>query len=175
MSIKRSWIMPCGLAIALSLAVSVSAQRRRPAEGSRNDPSNKTADSAQKHSDSTKKDPVALRPYKDVITPDMQAQTGFFTIYRKDSKFYFEIPVSLYGREILFVNRVAKAAADMRNGSSGYAGDQIGSRCIVLKWGLPVNCFFAGSPSLNIRMTVRGRCSRLCRKTMCRLSRWLSR
>jgi uncharacterized protein DUF4953/uncharacterized protein DUF5117/uncharacterized protein DUF5118 len=126
MSIKRSWIMPCSLAIALSLAVSVRAQHRRPAEDSKTDPSKKMADSAQKHSDSVKKDPAALRPYKDVITPDMQGQTGFFTIYRKENKFYFEIPCSLYGREILFVNRVAKAAADMRNGSAGYAGDQIG-------------------------------------------------
>ena len=56
----------------------------------------------------------------------MKTYNGFFTVHQKDDKYYFEIPNSLLGRDILFVNRIAKASADMRNGAAGYAGDQIG-------------------------------------------------
>ena len=63
--------------------------------------------------------------FPNVITGDMEASRGFFTVYRKNERYFFEIPRSLYGRDILFVNRVAKASADMRNGAAGYAGDVI--------------------------------------------------
>jgi Met-zincin/Domain of unknown function (DUF5117)/Domain of unknown function (DUF5118) len=123
---KRSWIIPCSLAFALSLAIGAGAQRRAPSDDRKSDSAAKTGDTTQRHSDSARKAPPAIRPYKDVITPDMKTQTGFFTVHRKEDKFYFEIPYSLFGRDILFVNRIAKASVDMRNGGAGYAGDQIG-------------------------------------------------
>ncbi len=86
------------------------------------------SDTTQHHADSARKGPgpVPVRPYKDVITSGMKVSKGFFAIYQKDDKYFFEIPDSLLDRDILLVNRIAKASADMRNGSAGYAGDQIG-------------------------------------------------
>lgn len=82
------------------------------------DPAKKTADSLKKVN--------ALKPYGEIITKTTKTQKGFITVHQKENKYYFEIPNAILNREILFVNRIAKASADMRNGSSGYAGDQIG-------------------------------------------------
>lgn len=120
---KNSWVYPCTLAMALSFAGGAHAQRRHsepPKVPVSSDTTHK-ADSARKGPQ-----PQPIRPYKDVITAGMKSYHGFFTVYQKDEKYYFEIPNALMGRDILFVNRVAKASADMRNGSFGYAGDQIG-------------------------------------------------
>ncbi|HWK02753.1 MAG TPA: zinc-dependent metalloprotease [Puia sp.] len=120
---KRPWIYPCALAIALSLANNANAQHKRQRADIL---SVRPADTTQRHSDSSKRGVPPVRPYKDVITPDMQTYKGFFTVHRKEDKYYFEIPNALLGRDILVVNRVAKASADMRNGAFGYAGDEIG-------------------------------------------------
>ncbi|MCD0488362.1 zinc-dependent metalloprotease [Pedobacter sp. MC2016-14] len=82
------------------------------------DPLKKTADSLKKAK--------ALKPYGEIITKNTISQKGFFTVHKKDNKYFFEVPNVILGREILVVSRIAKASADMRNGNSGYAGDQIG-------------------------------------------------
>ncbi|MBE9602436.1 zinc-dependent metalloprotease [Pedobacter sp. MC2016-24] len=82
------------------------------------DPAKKTADSLKKA--------TALKPYAEIITKTTKTQKGFITVHQKENKYYFEIPNAILNREILFVNRVSKASADMRNGANGYAGDQIG-------------------------------------------------
>lgn len=82
------------------------------------DPAKKTADSLKKA--------TALKPYAEIITKGTKTQTGFITIHQKDTKYFFEVPNSILNREILIVNRVSKAATEMRNGASGYAGDEIG-------------------------------------------------
>src|SRR5262245_31156854 len=67
------------------------------------------------------------RAYKDIITDKAITDDGLFKVHKVDEKYYFEIPDSLLGRDILVVNRISKAAAGMRNFFFGYAGDQIGS------------------------------------------------
>lgn len=82
-------------------------------------------DAAKKTADSLKK-VKALKPYAEIITKDTKSQTGFITVHKKESKYFFEVPNNVLKREILIVGRVSKASADMRNGAYGYAGDQIG-------------------------------------------------
>jgi len=83
----------------------------------------------------------ALRPYGDIITKGTQTQKGFFTVHKKDNRYFFEIPKAILGREILIVSRIAKASADMRNGINGYAGDQIGETVYQFEKG-PENRLF---------------------------------
>src|SRR5216117_1797663 len=66
------------------------------------------------------------KPYKEIITDKAKTDEGLFKVHKLDDKYYFEIPDSLLNRDILVVNRISKAAAGMRNGFFGYAGDQIG-------------------------------------------------
>lgn len=81
------------------------------------------------------------RPYKDVITSKAVTDQGLFAVHKLDDKYFFEIGDSILGREILVVNRLTKAAAGMRNGFFGFAGDQIGQSVIRFEKG-PNNKIF---------------------------------
>ncbi len=100
---------------------------------------------AQVKTDSTKAGATGLptmgrnnggpKPYKEVITDKAKTDDGLFKVHKVDDKFYFEIPDSLLYRDILVVNRISKAAAGMRSGFFGYAGDQIGQNVIRFEKG----------------------------------------
>jgi len=78
-----------------------------------------------------------MKPYKELITAKAVSQKGMFSVHKADDKFYFEIPDSLFGRDILIVNRISKASAGMRAPGSffGYGGDQIGQNVIRFEKG----------------------------------------
>ncbi|RYF81777.1 MAG: DUF5117 domain-containing protein, partial [Chitinophagaceae bacterium] len=88
------------------------------------------------------------KPYSEVITAKAKTDKGLFKTHRVDDKFYFEIPDSLLGREILVVNRISKAPAGPRAGFTGYAGDQIGENVITFEKG-PGNKIFLRSSSFS--------------------------
>ena len=70
------------------------------------------------------------KPFSEVITSKAVSDPGMFTVHKVDEKYFFEIPYTMMGREILVVSRISKAAAGMRNGFFGFAGDQIGQNVI---------------------------------------------
>lgn len=59
------------------------------------------------------------KPYKEVITDKAVTQKGLFTVHKIEDKYYFEIPDSVMGNEILAVTRFSKVAG----GSSTYGGE----------------------------------------------------
>ena len=76
------------------------------------------------------------RPYNEIITAKAKTNKGLFTVHYVDDKYYFEIPDSILGRELLIVNRISKSAAGSRSGSMmGYAGDEIGENEISFEKG----------------------------------------
>ena len=81
------------------------------------------------------------KPYKEVITDKAKTDDGLFKVHKIEDKYYFEIPDSLLNRDILVVNRISKAAAGMRSGFFGYAGDQIGQNVVRFEKG-PNNKIF---------------------------------
>jgi hypothetical protein len=81
------------------------------------------------------------KPYQDVITSKAATDEGLFSVHKIDDKYFLEIADSMFGREILVVNRISKAAAGMRNGFFGYAGDQVGQNVIRFEKG-PNNKMF---------------------------------
>src|SRR5215217_6296376 len=88
------------------------------------------------------------KPYADVITAKAKTDKGLFSTHKVEDKYYFEIPDSLLGREILVVNRIAKAPAGPRAGFIGYAGDIIGKNEILFEKG-PNNKIFLRSLSFD--------------------------
>ncbi|ALI98141.1 zinc-dependent metalloprotease [Rufibacter tibetensis] len=74
------------------------------------------------------------KPYAEVITDKAQSKSGFFKTHKVEDKYFFELADSVLGREILVVNRISKAGAEVR-ASSGYAGDQIGSAVVMFEKG----------------------------------------
>jgi hypothetical protein len=75
------------------------------------------------------------KPYNEVITAKAKTQKGFFTVHKVEDKYYFEIPDSLLHRDLLVVNRISTAAAELRMQRICYAGDQIGENVIQFEKG----------------------------------------
>ena len=53
----------------------------------------------------------APKAFKEVITSKAVSQKGLFTVHKVEDKYYFEIPNSLMGRQILAVTRYVKVPA----------------------------------------------------------------
>lgn len=63
------------------------------------------------------------QPYDKVITKKAKTDKGLFTAHQVDDNYYYEIPDSLFGREILTVSRIAKTATDF-----GYGGEKLNTQ-----------------------------------------------
>jgi len=68
---------------------------------------------------------VGIKPYREVITAKAKTDDGMFKVHKIDDKYFFEIPDSLLGREILMISRIAKTA----NGI-GYGGEKLGQQTL---------------------------------------------
>jgi hypothetical protein len=88
------------------------------------------------------------RPYKSIITDKAVSRNGLFKTHKIDDKYYFEIGDSVLNRDILVVNRIARAGAEVRS-ADGYAGDQIGSTVIKFEKG-PNNRIFLRKVSYSV-------------------------
>ena len=77
----------------------------------------------------------APRNYYNLMRHREVIRKGLFTVHKVADNYYFEIPDSILGRDLLVVARIAQGAAGIRPGHSGYAGDQIGSTIIRFEKG----------------------------------------
>jgi hypothetical protein len=123
--VKHSFFFPFAICSLLCLADAVDAQQR-PATDSTNNPGNRNM-----------RPPVSggMRPYQEVVPASARTDKGMFHVHKVGERYLLEIPDSLLKREILVVNRIAKAAAGSRAGFLGYAGDMIGENVIRFEKG----------------------------------------
>ncbi|MFT5819694.1 MAG: hypothetical protein ACI8ZM_000919 [Crocinitomix sp.] len=68
-----------------------------------------------------------IKSYSKVITKDAETDEGLFKVHKVDKDYFYEIPDSLFGREMLMVTRIAKTAAGM-----GFGGGKQNEQ--VLRW-----------------------------------------
>ena len=68
-----------------------------------------------------------IKPYDEVITDEAETDEGLFWVHKVDDIYYYEIPDSLMGREMLMVTRIAKSADKL-----GYGGEKANTQ--VLRW-----------------------------------------
>ena len=87
--------------IALSLSVSSCAVFQKQDK----------KDAKTASSEESKKDKDGMKPYAKVITKDAKSDEGLFTVHKVDEKYFYEIPDSLFNREMLTVTRIAKTAS----------------------------------------------------------------
>ncbi|MBO0321609.1 zinc-dependent metalloprotease [Muricauda sp. CAU 1633] len=71
--------------------------------------------------------PGDIKPYDKVITKEAKTDTGLFSVHEVDDKYYYEIPDSLFTREMLMVSRISKTATGI-----GFGGGKINTQ--VLRW-----------------------------------------
>jgi hypothetical protein len=93
--------------------------------------------------------PKGPKPYKDIITDRAITRKGLLSVHRIDDKWFFEIGDSILNRDILLVNRIAKAPANTRAGFFGYAGDEINQNVIRFEKG-PNNKLFLRNISYSV-------------------------
>jgi hypothetical protein len=78
----------------------------------------------------TKKGPKA---FKEVIDSTAVSSVGLMTVHKVADKWYFEIPDSLFGRDIMTVTRYAQTAA----GAGAFGGEEINRQ--VIRWEMGPN------------------------------------
>ena len=132
------------LVASLMMSTGSSAQRRIP--GSLPEGQANTARTDTTRPNMPAKKPSEPKPYREVITSKAISAKGFFKVHKVEDRYFFEIPDSLFNRDILVVNRITKAAAGGRVSMMGYSGDQIGKNVIQFGKG-PNNRIFLKSIS----------------------------
>ncbi len=71
------------------------------------------------------------KAFAELITKKAVSQKGVFTVHFQDDKYYFEIPDSLLGREMLAVTRFAKVAGGARR----YGGEEVNEQSLLFEKG----------------------------------------
>ncbi|QES87792.1 zinc-dependent metalloprotease [Rhizosphaericola mali] len=70
--------------------------------------------------------PSEIKPYKEVIPDSAITHKGLFTIHEVEDKYFFEIPDSLFGREIMVVTRYVSVPG----GAGVYGGEIVNQQTI---------------------------------------------
>ena len=68
-----------------------------------------------------------IEAYDKVITKEAITDKGLFDVHRIDAKYFYEIPDSLFNKEMLMVSRISKTASGI-----GFGGGKINTQ--VLRW-----------------------------------------
>jgi hypothetical protein len=81
--------------------------------------------SAKKSDSKPKKEDI--KPYADVITKEALSDAGLFMVHKIDDTFFYEIPDTLFDKEMLMVTRISKTASGI-----GFGGGKQNTQ--VLRW-----------------------------------------
>ena len=87
----------------------------------------KNKDNSSKNTTKPKPKKDGIKPYSEVITKDAVSDEGLFKVHKIDTDFYYEIPDSLFEKEMLMVSRIAKTASGI-----GFGGGKQNTQ--VLRW-----------------------------------------
>ncbi|HTN35864.1 MAG TPA: zinc-dependent metalloprotease [Arachidicoccus sp.] len=90
------------------------------------------------------KKPNPIKPYKEIIPDSAISHTGLFTIHDVDNEWFFEIPDSLFNRDILVVTRFDKVPG----GAGVYAGEIVNQQMVRFVKGPDKNVF------LQLKLTI---------------------
>ncbi|WP_236975308.1 zinc-dependent metalloprotease [Membranihabitans maritimus] len=88
----------------------------------------KDSEKEKTESDSTKKEKE--KTYSDFITDEAKSMAGMFTVHKVEEKYYFELPDSIFQRDIMAVTRIAKTPT-----GAGYGGEQANRQVVRFEKG----------------------------------------
>ena len=87
----------------------------------------KKKEDTEKTADKSKDKKDDIKPYDEVITKEAKTDDGLFDVHQVDTDWFYEIPDSLFTREMLMVSRISKTASGI-----GFGGGKINTQ--VLRW-----------------------------------------
>jgi len=85
------------------------------------------------------------KPYAEVITNKSVSQIGMLTVHKVEDKFYFELPDSVFGRDIMAVTRLTKTPT-----GAGYGGEEENRQVIRFERGPNDNVFLRAIEYANV-------------------------
>jgi len=113
--------MLCVLGIFLHSEDSFAQKKSK--KNSKNEPAATTTPPARP-SNGSKSGP---KPYSEVITNNAKSKDGLFKVHQIDDKYFYEIPESMFGKDMLMVTTIAKTADGI-----GYGGER--TNTLMLRW-----------------------------------------
>lgn len=136
--------------LLLAAPVAVMAQKPLPSDTTKKDTSH-ILKPGKDTSDVKKKDikpvkPTAIKPYKEVIPDSAITKKGLFWVHKVEDKWFFEIPNSILGNEIMVVNRFSKVPS----GANVYGGEIISQQTIKFEKGPDKNVFIRYIAEINV-------------------------
>jgi hypothetical protein len=90
----------------------------------------------------------SIKKFADLVGK-VKGDTGLFSTYKVDGKYYFEIPDSLLNREMLVVTRFVKTPAGLKSFGQQYGGEEVNEQ--VWKWQRHDKQVFVRVPSYSVR------------------------
>ena len=114
---RYSYLMRLGFVGAMAVGISSCAVFQP----------NKKANSKTAAAATKKPEKGDIQPYSKVITKDAKSDEGLFTVHKLKENYFYEIPDSLFNREMLMVTRIAKTATNI-----GFGGGKQNTQ--VLRW-----------------------------------------
>ena len=114
------------LLVALPTLVAVAQVSPLPKQEQEEEQAAEEADNDEE-GDDEEEDNGKIKPYDEVITDEAETREGVFKTHRVDDKLYYEIPVSEFGGEFIWVTQIARTQT-----SYGYGGLQAQNR--VVRW-----------------------------------------
>lgn len=100
------------------------------------------ADTSEKKDSTDKK---KEKTFAEIITKDAKTMAGMLSVHQVADKFYFEIPDSLFGRDIMAITRVSKAPT-----GAGYGGEQANREVFRFEKGPAKNVFIRIVDYINV-------------------------
>ena len=118
--------------ILLCLAITVTAKNKHKKDNTPAAPA-----MAAKPAADTASSKKGVKSYNKVITDKAVTKHGLFAVHKVEDKWYFEIPDSLMGREMIVTTRYSKTAG----GGGVYAGEMVNNQTILWEKGPNSNVF----------------------------------
>ncbi len=96
---------------------------------------------------SAKKD--GIKKFGDLIPSKTKVDKGLFNTYKVDGKYYYEIPDSLFGRDMMVITRFVRTPANLKVFGQQYGGEEQNDQ--VWKWERHDKQVFIRVPSFSVR------------------------
>ena len=90
-----------------------------------------------------------IKKFGDLIPSKTKVNKGLFNTYKVEGKYYFEVPDSILGREMLVITRLVKTPSGIKVGSQQYGGEEENEQ--VWKWERHDKQIFIKVPSYTVR------------------------
>ena len=92
--------------------------------------------SESKEEKSKEKEQEKEKTFKDFITDKAQSMAGMLTVHKVEGKHYFELPDSIFGRDIMAITRISKTPT-----GAGFGGEQANRQVFRFEKGPKKNVF----------------------------------